>query len=210
MLKVNIVKQLNFFELKADFWVAKDEILVLWGPSGSGKSTILRCITGIAKPDCGCISLAGQELFDTAKNINLRARDRRVGLVFQDFALFPHMTVAENVTYAKKSKGKRTERDWLELFGIGHLAKSYPKKLSGGEQQRVSVARALATEPQILLLDEPFSALDAEIRADMRKELKELHKKWQIPFILVTHDPQDAEILGDVVIRLEKGQAKRV
>jgi molybdate transport system ATP-binding protein len=209
MLEALIQKKLWHFNLDIKLQV-KNEILVLWGHSGAGKTTILHCLAGLAKPSSGLIKLNDQVLYSSEDNINLSPRVRNVGYLFQDYALFPHMTVRQNVMYGLKAKKiSKLSIDPVELldsFGVGHLIDRYPRQLSGGEKQRVALARALAVQPKLLLLDEPFSALDKGTRESLRQEVKKLHSQWQIPFILVTHDEEDASYLGDRFISLNKGQ----
>lgn len=209
MLEAVIQKKLWHFTLNIKLKV-KNEILVLRGHSGAGKTTILHCLAGLTKPSSGLIKLNEQVLYSAEDNINLSPQVRNVGYLFQDYALFPHMTVRQNVMYGIKAKRiAKASVDPVELlnsFGVGHLIDRYPRQLSGGEKQRVALARALAVQPKLLLLDEPFSALDKGTKESLRQEVKKLHSQWQIPFILVTHDEEDANYLGDRLITLDKGQ----
>ncbi len=211
MLEVRIKKTLAHFQLDVE-WKMEQEILVLFGPSGSGKTTVLNCIAGLEQPDAGYIALNGRPFFD-AKRGSLPPQKRNIGYLFQDYALFPHMTVERNIAYGMK-KNKHRDRSLLveqlvDVLGIRHLLKKYPQQISGGEKQRVALARALATEPSVLLLDEPLSALDQETRAECQNELLRLHNIWRIPFIIVTHDSQEAEKLGDTILFLEKGVVRK-
>lgn len=187
--------------------------LVILGPSGSGKSLTLMAIAGLLRPDAGHIRLDGRLLFDGERGICLRPQARRVGYVFQDYALFPHLTVRQNVGFglvggwlnpSRRRREAAVER-WLEAFGLGELALRRPDQLSGGQRQRVALARALVAEPRALLLDEPFAALDAELRAQMREQLAALQERLQLPMMLITHDPEDAAALGDEVVHLREG-----
>ncbi|NLB19176.1 MAG: ATP-binding cassette domain-containing protein, partial [Syntrophomonadaceae bacterium] len=201
MLQVSIVKKLAYFNLRVDFQVDNNQILVLCGPSGSGKTTILECISGLLSPAGGDIELAGKVLFSSGLNVNVPARDRRVGYLFQDYALFPHKTVKQNVVYGLRSSSEKNGLDYkkvLESFGVLHLIDRFPGQLSGGEKQRVALARALVVQPQLLLLDEPFSALDNKSKQKLQQEILRLHSDWQIPMVLVTHDEEDALALGDI------------
>ena len=168
------------------------ETFALVGPSGSGKTSVLRAIAGLERPERGRISLGGRVLFDHAARVSVPVEDRRVGFVFQDYALFPHMTVAQNVAFA----GRDRVGELLERLRIGHLANVKPAQLSGGERQRVGVARALARDPAVVLLDEPLAALDAHTRAAVRFELAQVLEGLGIPVLLVTHDFHDAAVLA--------------
>lgn len=211
MLEARIHKKLWHFTLDLEFTVGNDEILVLWGPSGAGKTTTLECLAGLRNPGQGCIRLDGQLLYSDGEKVNLPARLRSIGYLFQDYALFPHMTVKQNVCYGLESdKGKSNSvpvdyQTLLDSFGILHLLDRYPGQLSGGEQQRVALARALVCRPRLLLLDEPFSSLDRASRSRLRQELLRLHQQWQIPMVLVTHDEEDAELLGHKILPLRAG-----
>ncbi len=180
-------------------------VFALVGPSGAGKTTLLRAVAGLARPDRGTIRLAGRTLFDAAAGIDVAAQDRRVGIVFQDYALFPHMTVAQNVAY-----GRGRSEGLLARFGIAHLAGERPGRLSGGERQRVALARALATEPDVLLLDEPLTALDRATRSAVRGELAALLTGLGVPTVLVTHDFDDAAVLAGQVGVLVEGRLRQV
>jgi len=204
VLEVSFSKRLWHFTLEANFRT-DNRILVLRGPSGSGKTTVLRCLAGLNRPSGGYIRLEDRTLYSSESGADVPARNREVGYLFQDYALFPHMTVRQNVLYGVRcKKGRRGEQEDIEemlhSFGLEQLSGRYPHQLSGGEKQRVALARALAVRPRLLLLDEPFSALDSDIKGVLRKEVKRLHVKWNIPFILVTHDQEDADFLGNVVI----------
>jgi len=213
MLEASLTKILWHFTLDVQL-KADNQILILLGPSGSGKTTILHLLAGLFKPDEGFIKINDRILYSSGEKINNPPQSRNVGYLFQNYALFPHMTVRQNVIYGLKSKGCRQDGsalDPLELldsFGVGHLIDRYPSQLSGGEKQRVALARALVVQPNLLLLDEPFSALDRNTRISLRQELKKLHQQWQIPFVLVTHDEEDAHFMGDVIVTLENGQAR--
>ncbi len=211
MLKAQFKKSLWHFDLDININL-QDQIMVLWGPSGCGKTTTLNILAGLLNPDAGMIQLNKRLLFSTWKHVNVPARHRQIGYLFQDYALFPHKTVMQNVCYgihSHKSDRAITRQDILRLlesFGIQHLVGRYPGQLSGGEKQRVALARALAVNPKLLLLDEPFSALDYENKVILRQELKQLHLHWKIPFIMVTHDKEDADYLGDIIMKIEAGR----
>jgi molybdate transport system ATP-binding protein len=214
MLKASIQRKLWHFDLNVSFQVEVGQILVLWGPSGAGKTTILECLAGLCTPNSGEIELNGRMLFSSQQKVNLPSRQRGIGYLFQNYALFPHMTVEDNVRFGLKAqrlshrKQKVVYQDLLDSFGVGHLLKRYPSQLSGGEQQRVALARALVVNPRLLLLDEPFSALDRETKLALRQQIVSLHQQWKIPMILVTHDQEDAQKLGDVFINLNHGKIK--
>ena len=215
MLEARIIKDLWHFKLNISLKV-KNKILVLQGPSGAGKSTVLHCLAGLLSPSAGYIKMNGRTLYSSEEKINIAARFRNTAYLFQDYALFPHMTVKQNVTYGLKCKGKTRKGfvlepiELLNSFGVGHLVERYPYQLSGGEKQRVALARALAVQPEFLLLDEPFSALDKGSKIKLRQEIKKLHRQWNIPFILVTHDEEDANYLGEAIISIEKGLSEEI
>jgi len=200
-LELDIALPLRSFRIDLALSLGR-ETFALVGPSGAGKTSVLRAIAGLARPENGRIALDGRVLFDAAANIDRPPEERRVGFVFQDYALFPHMSVEQNVAYAGGDSPARV----LERFGIAHLAKARPGELSGGERQRVGLARALARRPEVLLLDEPLSALDAHTRAGIRAELSELLDDLDLPVLLVTHDFQDAAVLADRVGVLVEGR----
>jgi molybdate transport system ATP-binding protein len=193
-LSFDLACPLRTFELALALEVER-ETLALVGPSGAGKTTVLRAIAGLVRPRRGRVVLGGETLFDAALGIDRPPEERRVGLVFQEYALFPHLSVERNVGFG----GRARAAELLDRFGIAHLATARPHELSGGERQRVARARALARDPAVLLLDEPMSALDAHTRATVRAELQELLRELALPTILVTHDFEDASALADRV-----------
>jgi molybdate transport system ATP-binding protein len=204
-LELDIRLPLRSFRLELTLALGR-ETFALVGPSGAGKTTVLRAIAGLVLPEHGRVVLDGEVLFDSASGIALPPEERRVGFVFQEYALFPHMTVAQNVAYgSRKGTG-----ELLERFRIAHLAGARPGELSGGERQRVGLARALAREPGVLLLDEPLSALDPHTRAALRLELKELLDELELPVLLVTHDFHDAAVLADRVAALTEGCVRQI
>ncbi len=194
---------LRTFRLELSLEVGSTVALV--GPSGAGKSTVLNTIAGLVKPASGRISCDEEIWFDADRGVFVRPEDRRVGLVFQDYALFPHLTVRQNIEYARRHPAD----EYLERFQIGHLQEARPGALSGGERQRVALARALARDPEILLLDEPLSALDAHTKVDVRAELQELLAGLEIPTLLVTHDFEDAAALADQVGVIVEGRLRQ-
>lgn len=207
MFKVDIYKKLQHFNIDISFTVDK-EVLVIKGPSGSGKTTILDCIAGIKQPDKGSIVINDRVIYSSEDKINVPIKDRNIGYVFQDYALFPHMTVKNNILFGIKSKGLKDLRfaEYLmKALRIEHLENSYPSRISGGEKQRAALARALSTSPELLLLDEPFSALDYDTKLSVYQEFKEFRKSLDIDIILITHDDEEANLLGDRIINIKNG-----
>ncbi len=196
--------------LAAQIHCAPGEVLALVGPSGSGKSTLLRSIAGLYRPKSGQIRCAGEVWFDSARGINMPTAARRVGMVFQNFALFPHLSALDNIAEAMldypKAERQERARSWLDRVHLAGLDKRLPRQLSGGQQQRVAVARALAREPKVLLLDEPFSAVDRSTRESLYHELAELRQVLNMPVILVTHDLDEATLLADRMSILNVGK----
>ena len=203
--------RLGSFSLDVAWSVPPGEVLSLFGPSGSGKSTTLRAIAGLLRPLEGRIVVGSRELFDGARSVWLPPHRRRVGYLPQHFGLFPHLTVRQNVAFGlgEWSKMEAAQRilELLESMRIGDLAERHPDQISAGQQQRVALARALAPAPELLLLDEPFSALDQELRLQLRKELKAVTEQAGIPIILVTHDWADVLSLSDRVVALDQGRS---
>jgi molybdate transport system ATP-binding protein len=215
-LVFDAVLGLDEFRLEAAFEVAAGETLALVGPSGAGKSTCLALVAGLEQPDLGRVACAGETWCDVARGIQLPPERRRVGLLFQDYALFPHLSVAENVRYAPLARGRgRAEAEaqaagWIERLGLRALADRPIAGLSGGERQRVALARTLACEPRALLLDEPFGSLDVTTRGLVRSELRGVLAGFGLPTLLVTHDPVDALAFGDRIAVLEAGRLSQV
>ena len=191
--------------LKVDLEVAEKELLCLFGHSGAGKTTLLRILAGLTIPDKGFISFNGQVWYDSEKKINLPVQQRNVGFMFQDYALFPNMTVRKNIEFAQKTKKPEEVDRLLQLFGLESLQKQHPAKLSGGQKQRVALARALAAKPNVLLLDEPLSALDIEKRIELQDEILKAHKLLHTITLMVSHDIAEVEKLADSVIVLKNG-----
>ena len=198
---------------QVDLEIAPGEFVALLGPSGSGKTSLLRIIAGLQFAETGSLTFSGEDI------TGLDARLRRFGMVFQSYALFEHMTVADNVAFGLKmrprsrrpQRGEITERveRLLDMAEIGHLASRYPAQLSGGQRQRVALTRALAIEPRLLLLDEPFSALDTKIRKGLRSALRDMQKKVGIPAILVTHDQEEAFEIADRIAVMSEGRIEQ-
>ena len=210
MIRAAFGKRLPELPILADFRVPELGTTVLWGESGAGKTTILNCIAGLARPDSGEIEIAGNMVYSSPLGVNLPPQARGVGYVFQHCALFPHLSALDNVSLALEG-GRNEAREraarWLARFGIAHLAGRRPASLSGGERQRLALARALAVEPRVLLLDEPFSALDRRTRSAMQEEFLALRKELTMSVILVSHDRAEAECLGDRILEVVDGRA---
>ncbi len=216
ILVSNINKQFGAFRAlrDVDLTIRSGELIALLGPSGSGKTTLLRIIAGLDYADTGAVSFGGVDMAGTP------LRERQIGFVFQHYALFKHMTVRENVSFGLSvlPRGKRPQKwliadradELLELVQLADLGDRYPHQLSGGQRQRVALARALAIEPKVLLLDEPFGALDAKVRKELRQWLRELHLQTGVTTIFVTHDQEEALELADRVVIMEKGTIAQV
>lgn len=214
-LLVDIEKRLGDFRLDVKLEVG-NEVLGLVGNSGCGKSLTLRCIAGIEKPDRGRIVLDGVTLFDSEKHVNLTPQKRHTGLMFQNYALFPNMTVRQNIR-AGTLRDQQTEQerdrkvsDIMDSFGLSALAQHYPRQLSGGQQQRTALARILVSEPRILMLDEPFSALDSELKFRMEKEVREVIDRFGKTTLLVSHDRGEAYRLCSRIAMVHEGCADRI
>lgn len=193
--------------LKTRFTVDQGELLALVGPSGAGKSTILRMIAGLMTPDAGQVRVAGETWFDAEQKVNRPVHHRKLGMVFQSYALFPQMSALENIRTAGASADEA--RELLKLVRLEGLEARRPSELSGGQQQRVAVARALARQPELLLLDEPFSAVDRATRETLHAEIEALRSYLDMPVILVTHDLEEARKLADRILVVEAGQVLR-
>lgn len=208
MIKININHPMNTAKGRLDLNFKKDiesgKITALFGESGAGKTTLLKIIAGLIRPEFGCIEVDNELWFDSSKNFSLALQKRKIGFVFQDYALFPNMNVKENIAYAASSKAKVGEL--LALMGLENLAKIYPKHLSGGQAQRVALARALAREPKILLLDEPLSALDFKMRANLQDELAKILEYFKISTLLVSHDLAEIYKLSHRILELKNGK----
>ncbi|MGA8766721.1 MAG: sulfate/molybdate ABC transporter ATP-binding protein [Candidatus Acidiferrales bacterium] len=208
-LEIQIEKKLPEFTLDVSFTAGNAPLSIL-GPSGAGKTMLLRCIAGLERAHRGRIALDDRVLLDTDRHIQVRARDRHVGMLFQHYALFPHRTVAENIAFGLKNLPReeqaRRVTALLERTHIGGLEQRYPRELSGGEQQRAALARALAIEPDALLLDEPLSALDTHLRSQMEAQLQETFAAYRRPALLVTHNIEEAYRLGEQMLVLSRGR----
>jgi molybdate transport system ATP-binding protein len=204
ILQAALKKRLKFFDLDITFSCPADEMLVLIGPSGGGKTTIIRMLAGLETSDEGNIVFNNQVWFDSARHINVPTRKRGIGYVFQDYTLFPHLNLYKNAAFA--AVDKKEIPSLFELFNISHLRDRKPHMVSGGERQRCAICQALARRPQLLLLDEPLSALDVVTRRELRQELKNLKKKLSIPIIYVTHDINEAFFLADEILPVVDGK----
>ncbi|EAJ8868118.1 sulfate/molybdate ABC transporter ATP-binding protein [Campylobacter coli] len=208
MIKIDIKLPINTAkgkkQLELNTCLKANEITAIFGESGAGKTTLLKIIAGLIKPEFGRIEVGDELWLDTQKNINLAIQKRKIGFVFQDYALFPNMSVKENISYAATSKQKVEEL--LSLMNLENLAKIYPKNLSGGQAQRVALARALAREPQILLLDEPLSALDFKMRSFLQDELVKILQHFKITTLLVSHDLAEIYKLSHRILELSDGK----
>ncbi len=198
-------KKLEFFDLDISLSCPNGKMLVMIGPSGGGKTTIVRMLAGLETPERGLITFNDEVWFDSSRGINLPPRKRRLGYVFQDYTLFPHLNLFENAAFA--AVDRKEVDDLFELFGIGHLKDRKPYRVSGGERQRCAICQALARHPQLLLLDEPLSALDVVTRRELREELKKLKERISFPIIYVTHDINEALFLGDEILPVVNGRA---
>ena len=208
MLHLSLKKRLEGFSIDVEL-ALDEELLVLFGPSGAGKTMILKMVSGIVKPDSGRVAAGGETLFDSIRGVDIPMRQRKVGYLFQDYALFPHMTVAGNIAYGIEGRGKdfmkKKVAELVSLMRLTGLEDRYPDELSGGQKQRTALARTLAAEPRVLLLDEPFSALDYQVREKLRADLLNIHRMYPITTVLVTHDLEEAFMLGKRVAVINNG-----
>lgn len=214
MLELTIYHHLKEFDLNVSFQTDR-EVLALFGPSGAGKSMTLQMIAGLVRPKSGFISINKRTVFDSSREVNLPPQQRRVGYVMQEYTLFPHLSVAENIAYGLRRNGSRYEirqvvANMLDLIQLPGFANYHPNELSGGQKQRIALARALVTHPEILLLDEPFSALDGPTRAQLRLDLQTLLSQVNIPTLFVTHDLAEANLLADRIAVYHQGQLLQV
>jgi ABC-type sulfate/molybdate transport systems ATPase subunit len=201
ILSVELAVPLRSFRLELSIAVATETVAIV-GPSGAGKSTVLRAVAGLLRPESGRVALDDDVWFDSSTRVDRAPEDRSVGMVFQQYALFPHLSVQKNIEFG----GKERSAELLERFGIAHLARARPPQLSGGERQRVALARALARSPKVLLLDEPLSALDPQTRDVVRAELVGHLERLALPTLLVSHDVADAVALADRVGVIRDGR----
>jgi molybdate transport system ATP-binding protein len=209
-LEVAVTRHIGEFDLDVAFNV-QSGLSVLFGPSGAGKSLTLALIAGLLRPDTGTVAINGQMVADAAKGLHVSTQDRRIGMVFQDGLLLPHRSVLDNVALAvRQTRGRRERRDvarsWLQRVGADQFGDRRPGSLSGGQRQRVALARGLAGDPDLVLLDEPLSALDSVVRGDLRRLIRDVLISSGVPALLVTHDAEEADELGDVVISYHDGR----
>ncbi len=209
MLSVELLKHFPGFTLDV-CWQADEGVVALFGPSGAGKTLTLQCLAGLARPDGGQLRVRGRVIYDSTRGINQAVRDRRLGMVFQGYALFPHLTVEENIAYGLNRENRPTRQrrtaEMLERLGLGAVRHARPGALSGGQQQRVALGRALAVDPDLLLLDEPLAALDSPLRRALRDDLQVALRGFGKTAIVVTHDLAEACQLADQIVIYDRGQ----
>lgn len=212
MLEIDVEKQLRDFNLEVKIEVAEGEIMMLVGDNGCGKTTLLNIVAGLISPDSGRIALDGRPLYDSELKISVAPEVRNVGYVFQSYALFPHMSVYDNVAFGLRTRKISKQeidllvKDHLEASGLWEIRRAKVGSISGGQKQSVALARALIIEPNLLLLDEPLSALDVRKQATMRRDLRERIHSCGVPSIIVTHDLRDVACIGDRACLIEKGK----
>jgi molybdate transport system ATP-binding protein len=201
------------FNLDVSFMTHSKRIVII-GPSGAGKSLTLKSVAGLLTPDAGHIHVGGKTLFSDSGMVNLTPQKRQVGYLFQEYALFPHLNVRQNISFSlihswKNPAVSQKSSDvdhWLRVFNLISVAKLFPHELSGGQKQRTALARTLVAKPKVLLLDEPFAALDSDLRSTMRQELDQVQKELSIPMLLITHDKDDSLLFGDECIMIRNGK----
>ena len=208
MLQVSIQKQLEAFALQVSFVLASHGITVLWGASGSGKTTLLQCLAGLLRPDAGRITCREAVWFDAEQGVCLVPERRRLGYVFQDVRLFPHLSVRSNMLFGRRFRGPSgvSFEDVVALLGLGRLLHRTPSDLSGGEKQRVAVGRALLACPELLLMDEPLTGLDRGKREEIMAYVKAIPERFGVPILYVTHSDAERRFLADRVLNIEDGK----
>ncbi|GAB7491310.1 hypothetical protein Bwad001_00330 [Bilophila wadsworthia] len=208
MLQVSIQKQLEAFALQVSFVLASHGITVLWGASGSGKTTLLQCLAGLLRPDAGRIACREAVWFDAERGVCLAPERRRLGYVFQDVRLFPHLSVRSNMLFGRRFRGPSgvSFEDVVALLGLGRLLHRTPSDLSGGEKQRVAVGRALLACPELLLMDEPLTGLDRGKREEIMAYVKAIPERFGVPILYVTHSDAERRFLADRVLNIEDGK----
>lgn len=210
MIEISVKKRLfssrGHMHLDVDFKIKPGELVTLYGPSGAGKTTLLRMLCGLAAPDQGMIRVSGETWFNSMTRVNVKPQVRNVGIVFQDYALFPNMTVRQNLEYGlRKNQSPSIVDDLLDLMELSSLSGKKPDVLSGGQQQRVALARAIVRRPKILLLDEPLSALDTDLRLKIQGYILKLHQQYNLTTVLVSHDILEVIRLSQYVYLIENG-----
>jgi molybdate transport system ATP-binding protein len=215
MININIEKQLvggdGAFILKVNAVVERNEFITIYGPTGAGKSSIIRMLAGLLQPDHGNIREDNRVWFDSDNKIYVQPQHRNIGMVFQDYALFPNMTVRENLEFAlTKNQDRKIVDELLEVSNLSNLQDKHPALLSGGQKQRVALTRALVRKPKVLLLDEPLSALDSKMRSALQDYIIEFHKRFELTTILISHDLQEVLKMSKRVLMLENGQLTEV
>ena len=211
MIEVSIYKKLisnsEDMILDVNFNISKGKLVTLYGRSGAGKTSILKIIAGLVKPDDGHIEVNNIKWYDRENNVNLPTQKRNLGLVFQDYSLFPNMTVKENLTFAlSKNQDKNIVKELIEIVDLGNLQNRDPGTLSGGQKQRVALARTLVQRPEILLLDEPLSALDDEMRIKLQKYILKVHQEFKLTTILISHDISEIIKMSDYLMEIDHGK----
>lgn len=211
MIKATLQKTLSAangqLELKAEFEISKGQLVGLYGPSGAGKTSILRMLAGLMEPDTGLVSLDDATWYDSKQGISLKPQKRKAGFLFQDYALFPNMTVRQNLEFAlDKGSDKKIVDQLVALTELGDLQKQKPQLLSGGQKQRVALARTMVNRPQVLLLDEPLSAIDRDLRNKMQTYIRQVHDEFKLMTLLVSHDVSEMIKMADEVLVLEEGK----
>lgn len=214
MINVKLHKKLwsseGEMKLNVEFTMEKGAFLTLYGPSGAGKTSILRMLAGLMPPDKGMIEVSGQTWFDSDTRVDLQPQKRKLGFLFQDYALFPNMTIRQNLIFAlSKGQNEAIVEELLDIMELKTMQDRKPELLSGGQKQRVALARALVTQPEILLLDEPLSALDSEMRSKLQAYILEVHRKFNLTTILVSHDVGEILKLSDNMLVLDRGKISR-